>query len=75
MLARICVILFRRMQVLIDVIPWDIKIIRVGLIRMIVNAWSICENELVTDEKLNGRSVEDCVNLVNKKAYARWQTR
>lgn len=45
------------MPVLIDVMPWDIKIMRVGLIRMIVNAWSICENELVTDKELNGRNV------------------
>ena len=63
------------MQVLMGLLPWDLKCMRTGLIRMIVNGWSICENELVNVDELNGRSVEECVNLVNERAYVRWQTR
>ena len=42
--------------------------------RIIVNGWSICENELVNVDELNGRSVEERVKLVDERAYAR-QTR
>ena len=34
-----------------------------------------CENDLVNVDELNGRSVEECLNLVNERAYARWQIR
>ena len=63
------------MQVLMGLLPWDLECIRTGLIRMIVNGWSICENEFVNVDELNGRSVEECVNLVNERTYTRWQTR
>lgn len=33
-------------------------------------AWSICQNELVTEEELNARNKSG-----NKRAYTRWQTR
>ena len=55
------------MQVLMGVLPWDLECVRTGLIRMIVNGWSICENELVNVDELNGRSVEKCVKLVKER--------
>lgn len=42
---------------------------------MIRNGWSICGNELVTEEEVNRRSVEERVSLVNERVYDRWQTR
>lgn len=34
---------------------------------MIMHGCSICENKLMNDEELNGRSEEVCVNFVNEK--------
>ena len=48
---------------------------RRGLVCIIKNGWSLCKNELVTDEDLIGRSLEEKVCLVNGRVYARWQTR
>lgn len=53
-------------QVIMGVLPWDLECMRSGLSRMVKNRWSACENELVTEEELNGRSVEERVNLVHE---------
>ena len=63
------------MQVIMGAMPWDLECMRRGLVCMIKNGWSLCKNELVTDEDLIGRSLEEKVCLVNERVYARWQTR
>ena len=63
------------MQILMGALPWDLECVRNGLRRMILNEWSICENELVNVDELTGRSMEERVKLVDERAYARWQTR
>lgn len=54
-------------------LPWDLEYMRRGLVRMITSGWSICENEFVSEEELNARSVEEIVILMNERTYARWQ--
>lgn len=48
------------MQVLICVMPWNLENMRTGLIRMIMNGWSICENDFMTDDDLSRRSGREC---------------
>ena len=55
--------------------PWDLECMRRWLVCTIKNGWSLCKNELVTEEDLIGRSLEEKVCLVNERVYARWQTR
>ena len=63
------------MQVIMVAMQWNLECMRRGLVGMIKNGWSLCKNELVTDEDLIGRSLEEKVCLVNERGYARWQTR
>ena len=63
------------MQVIMGAMLWDLECIRRALVCMIKNGWSLCKNELVTDEALIGRSLEEKVCLVNERVYAWWQTR
>lgn len=42
---------------------------------MIVNGMSIYENELMNNEELGRRSVEQCTNPVKERAYSRMHTR
>ena len=63
------------MQVLMSAPPWNLECERRGVVCMLKNSWSVHDNNLVSAEELDGKSVEECVSLVNERAYDRWQTR
>ena len=63
------------MQVLMGVPPWDLECERRGVMCMLKNGWSVNDNNLVSVEDLNGKSVEECVSLLNERVYERWQAR
>ena len=42
---------------------------------MLKNGWSVNDNNLVSVEDLDGKSVGDCVSLLNERVYYRWQAR
>ena len=45
------------------------------MVSMLKNGWSVHDNNLVSAEELDGKSVEECVSFVNERVYDRWQAR
>ena len=51
------------MQILMGAPPWHLECERRGVMCMLKNGWSMNDNNLVSVEDLNGKSVEECVSL------------
>ena len=51
------------MQILMGAQRWDLECERRGVICMLKNGWSMNDNNLVSVEDLNGKSVQECVSL------------
>lgn len=63
------------MQVLMGTLPWDLECARRGVCSMLKSGGSVGVNEIVASNDLDGRAVDDCVMIVNERAYDCWQRR
>ncbi|KMQ89014.1 reverse [Lasius niger] len=63
------------MQVLMGGLPWDLECVRRGVCYKIKNGLSMSEHNVVSDDDLREKSVDECVRMVSDRLYEVWQKR
>jgi len=63
------------MQVLMGGLPWDLEYIKRGMKFKIKNSISMSDYDVVSEQEIYGKSVCECMKLVNERLYQLWQKR
>lgn len=63
------------MQVLMGDLPWDLECVKRNVCFRLKNDLGLNENDLVTDDEVQGLSMSRCKELVHERAIEVWQDR
>jgi len=61
------------MHVLMGGLSWDLECIKRGVKFKLKNSISMGKCDVVNEQEISGKSVNECIELVNKRLYERWQ--
>lgn len=63
------------LQVLMGGLPWDLECVRRGMKYKIKNGIGMNVDDIVSQEEKNGMSVDECMDIVERRLYEKWQRR
>ncbi|KAK2577563.1 hypothetical protein KPH14_012910, partial [Odynerus spinipes] len=63
------------LQVLMGGLPWDLECVRRGVKYKIKNGIRLNVDDIVCQEEVNGKRLNECMELVNGRLYEEWQRR